>query len=297
MAVESILFIVNPISGGKDKQRILALIEKLLDRERFRYEIRPTEYAGHGIELARASKADIVVAVGGDGTVSEVAQGLAGAPDKALGIIPCGSGDGLALHLGISRRPKKAIRQLNRSETAVMDYGTVEGHPFFCTTGVGMDADVAWAFAKSGKRGLKTYVAKTLAVWRHFKPDTYRIEVDGKVHTMPATFVTVANVNQWGNNAVIAPEASVRDGQFDVTVLHPFTLWDVPALGIRLFLRRFTRARKVTSLRGRNIVLQRSSAAPAHFDGDPIEMGTTLHIAMHEAAVRVRVPEGRAEKI
>ena len=294
--MEKVLLIVNPISGGKDKKRILALVEKRLDKDRFSFEIRPTEYAGHGIELAREADADIVVAVGGDGTVSEVAQGIAGT-GKALGIIPCGSGDGLALHLGISRRPKKAIRQLNRSETAVMDYGMVEGHPFFCTTGVGMDADVAWAFAKSGKRGLKTYVQKTLQVWRHFEPDTYRIEVDGKVHEQKATFVTVANVNQWGNNAVIAPGASLRDGLFDITILHPFSLWDVPALGLKLLFKRFTRARKVTALRGSRIVLQRSKTAPAHFDGDPIELGTTLHIEMHAAAVRVQVPEGRANKI
>lgn len=294
--MEKVLLIVNPISGGKDKKRILSQVERLLDRSRFSYEIRPTEYAGHGIVLARESDADIVVAVGGDGTVSEVAQGLAGT-GKALGIIPCGSGDGLALHLGISRRPKKAIRQLNRSERAVMDYGSIEGHPFFCTTGVGMDADVAWAFAKSGKRGLKTYVQKTLEVWRHFEPDTYRLEIDGKAYEQKATFVTVANVNQWGNNAVIAPGASVSDGLFDVTILHPFSLWDVPALGLKLIFKRFTRARKVTGLRGSRIVLHRTKTAPAHFDGDPIELGTTLHIEMHPAAVSVMVPEGRAKKI
>ena len=294
--MEKLVFIVNPISGGKDKKKVLKTLEKGIDGIRFDWSVRMTEYAGHGREIARNCDADIVVAVGGDGTVSEVAQGVAGT-EKVLGIIPCGSGDGLALHLGISRRPRKAIRQLNCSERAVMDYGTVEGKPFFCTTGVGMDAEVAWAFAKAGSRGLKTYVTKTLAVWRHFQPGQYRLEIDGSVHEFPATFITVANVNQWGNNAVIAPEATVTDGLFDITVLRPFRIWDIPGLALRLFTRRFTRSRKVDTYRGHSVVLHREKAAPAHFDGDPIEMGTDIHIDIHPAAVRVLVPEGRAVKI
>lgn len=294
--MEKLVFIVNPISGGKDKQKVLKVLEQGIDPGRFDWSVRMTEYAGHGREIARDCVADIVVAVGGDGTVSEVAQGVAGTR-KTLGIIPCGSGDGLALHLGISRRPRKAVRQLNRSERSVMDYGTVEGRPFFCTTGVGMDAEVAWAFAKAGSRGLKTYVSKTLSVWRTFRPGHYRLEIDGAVHELDATFITVANVNQWGNNAVIAPDASVTDGLFDITVLRPFRIWDIPGLALRLFTRRFTRSRKVDTFRGRRVVLHRESSAPAHFDGDPIEMGTDIHIDIHSAAVRVLVPEGRSYKI
>lgn len=294
--MEKLVFVVNPISGGKDKAKVLKILEKGIDSSRFDWSFRMTEYAGHGREIAHDCEADIVVAVGGDGTVSEVAQGVAGTK-KTLGIIPCGSGDGLALHLGISRNPRKAVRQLNRSERAVMDYGTVEGKPFFCTTGVGMDAEVAWEFAQAGSRGLKTYVSKTLSVWRGFKPGRYRLEIDGAVHTVDAAFITVANVNQWGNNAVIAPEASVTDGLFDITVLRPFRIWDIPGLALRLFTRKFTRSRKVDTFRGRQVVLSREAAAPAHFDGDPIEMGTDIHIDIHPAAVRVLVPEGRAYKI
>lgn len=294
--MEKMVLIVNPISGGKDKAKVIRTLENGLDPERYSWEIIPTQYAGHGREIARDCAADIVVAVGGDGTVSEVAQGVAGTRKK-LGIIPCGSGDGLALHLGISRTPRKAVRQLNRAEASVMDYGTVEGKPFFCTTGVGMDAQVAWEFARAGSRGLKTYVQKTLSVWRNFQPETYRLEIDGESRTLPATFITVANVNQWGNNAVIAPEASVTDGLFDITILRPFRFWDIPGLALRLFSRSFTRSRKVLSLRGRRVVIHRETAAPAHFDGDPVGMGTDIHIDIHPSAVRVLVPEGRSYKI
>lgn len=210
--------------------------------------------------------------------------------NKALGIIPCGSGDGLALHMGISRFPRKAIRQLNNSVASWMDYGIVENHPFFCTAGVGMDADVAWEFAHSNSRGLKTYVGKTFKVWKKYHPDTYSISIDGVEHTIPAAFITVANVNQWGNNVIIAPKASANDGMFDVIILHPFTLLDVPELAFRLFTKKFTNSRKVSCYRGRNIVLQRNEAAPAHYDGDPIEMGQTIHFKMCESAIRVRLP-------
>ena len=294
--MQKILFVVNPVSGGKDKGKILETIEENLDRSRFESSFVQTGYAGHGVEIARSCDADIVVAVGGDGTVSEVARGIAGT-GKALGIIPCGSGDGLALHLGISRDPRKAVLQLNGSEKARMDYGTVDGKDFFCTTGVGMDAQVAWEFSKAGKRGFRTYVSKTLSVWRHFEPCRYSLVIDGVRQDVTAAFITVANVNQWGNNAVIAPEASVADGLFDIVILHPFGIKDIPGLASSLFSRRFSRNRNVTVLRGSRVELHRGGTAPAHIDGDSLEMGADITVEIHPAAIEVLVPRGRAKQI
>jgi YegS/Rv2252/BmrU family lipid kinase len=294
--MQKVLFIVNPVSGGKDKGRILKIIGKELDRSRFEYHVATTEYAGHGREIARDCDADIVVAVGGDGTVSEVAQGVAGT-SKTLGIIPCGSGDGLALHLGISRNPVKAVRQLNDSKAVRVDYGTVDGRDFLCTTGVGMDAQVAWEFANSGSRGLRTYVSKTLSVWRSFVPDKYSLEIDGVRHEVTASFITVANVNQWGNDAVIAPEASVTDGMYDIVILHPFRFWNIPGLALSLFTRRFTHNGKVSLFHGRDILLHREKADPAHVDGDSVGMGTDIRIGIHPSAISVLVPGNHVSKI
>ncbi|MBR4756536.1 MAG: diacylglycerol kinase family lipid kinase, partial [Bacteroidales bacterium] len=223
------------------------------------------------------------------GTVSEVAQGIVGT-SKILGVIPCGSGDGLAIHLGISRNPAKAVRQLNSAEPSVMDYGEVDGRAFFCTTGVGMDAQVAWEFAREGKRGFWTYFAKTLSVWRRFVPDKYTLVIDGAEQDVKAVFITVANVNQWGNNAIIAPGASVTDGLFDIVILHPFRVTDIPGLAFRLFSHSFSRNRNVTVLRGRNVTIHRSSVDPAHLDGDSTEMGTDIRVEMHPSALHVLVP-------
>ena len=282
-------FIVNPISGGKNKKKIIDLIKRTMDASGHEWELLPTEYAGHAISLAKEAKSDVVVAVGGDGTVNEVATGLLGS-DKALAIIPCGSGDGLALHLGISRKPAKALKQLLTGKLICMDSGTVNGHPFFCTTGVGFDADVALAFAKAKKRGLKTYISKSWNIWKHYVPQTYKIDVDGVVTEMPAMFVTVANANQWGNRAKIAPEASVLDAQLDVTAVKPFRFWHFPMLGIRLFAGTANKSRRVVHLRGSHVTITRPAPGAIHHDGDPSEANLTIDVALHPASLHAIVP-------
>ena len=296
--MKKIVFIVNPISGGKAKDKILATVEKHLDSSEYEYNIVFTQKPGHGTEIARDCSADLVVAVGGDGTVSEVAQGIIlSGQSKTFGIIPCGSGDGLALHLGISRNPRKAVAVLNEGATGVMDYGTVNGKPFFCTTGTGFDADVAEAFASSGKRGLWTYITTALRLWRGFKPSHYSIEADGQRFDGNAAMVTVGNVNQWGNQARITPLASVADGMMDVTIVRPFHSWDIPALAIRLLTGKAHTARKVTMLRGASVHICRDNDGACHFDGDPCRFGREITVETHPAALRVAIPAKKQNKI
>ena len=295
------LFIVNPISGGKKKERIISLIGRLLDRGRYDYDVVRTERPGHATELARDCDASLVVAVGGGGTVSEVACGIIAAGEagrgKTLGIIPCGSGDGLALHLGISRNPRKAIDLLNHACPVAIDEGTVEGRPFFCTTGVGLDADVADLFSKSGKRGLLTYITTALRVWKHFRPDTYSITVDGRKLDTPAVFVTVGNANQWGNQARITPLASVRDGLLDISVVSPFRSIHIPGLVWKLMTGRANRSCRMTSLRGRSVRIERSLEGPAHYDGDPCTLGRSLSVSIVPGALKVAVDANHLNRI
>ena len=290
--MQKILFIANPLSGGKDKKSILKDIDAAIDRHRFAQSIVYTERPGHASLLARDADADIVVAVGGDGTVSEVAQGLVGT-DKVLGIIPCGSGDGLAFHLGFSRNPLKALRTIQDGTSETMDFGKVDGRPFFCTSGVGLDAEVAWEFASAGKRGLWTYISLAWKIWQHFKPETYRIDVDGRTLSVPAVFVTVGNANQWGNQARITSLASVRDGLLDVTVVAPCHTWEIPVLATKLLDGRAHTSRRVTMLRGKQVTVVREKEGPAHYDGDPCMKGREIHYEIIPAALHVRVPAGR----
>ena len=167
------IFIINPISGNGRKNAIIAYLEKN------GHKVIRTEYAGHAEIIARETEAETVVAVGGDGTVNEVARGIAGT-SKTLGIIPCGSGDGLALHLGISRNYRTALKTIMAGKTVPMDAATVNGRPFFSVCGIGFDAVVSERFAKSGKRGLLSYIEQGLKTWREYTPDKYTIKIDGK---------------------------------------------------------------------------------------------------------------------
>ena len=294
--MKRITFIVNPISGGKDKRNVLAAIGRYLDLSVFRYEVLQTEKAGDATEMARDSVSDIVVAVGGDGTVSEVAKGLMGS-EKALGILPCGSGDGLALHLGISRDPARAVKALNGDCIARIDAGRMDGRPFFCTAGVGLDAAVSLDFAKSERRGLGTYVSTAWADWKHRNLDTYVVETDTETWAGPAVFVTVANANQWGNEARIAPRASLCDGLLDVTVVHPFLTVEIPDLAARLMAGKADTSRHVRTFRSTRVHIHRDHPGPAHYDGDPFEAGTDLDLLVEPGALRVVIPPSRLGKI
>ena len=159
-----IVFVYNPTSGTIRLIPVIPIIERFVNRDLYDFSIVSTQYRGHATELARqyaAQNYDAVIAVGGDGTVNEVGCGLIGT-NTALGIIPCGSGNGLARHLGISMDPFKAVKWLDKSIFSEIDYGMIEDHPFFCTCGVGFDAKVTDTFSKAGTRGVLTYMESIL---------------------------------------------------------------------------------------------------------------------------------------
>ena len=295
--MKRITFLVNPVSGGKDKKKVLAAIDRFMDRSRFSYEVLTTGKPGDATAWARESKADIVVAVGGDGTVSEVALGLMGT-DKALGISPCGSGDGLALHLGISRNPVKAVRVLNAACITRIDTARLDGRPFFCTAGVGLDADVAYEFARSPKRGLGKYISTAWNLWMHGdRANPYVVETDTETWSGPAVIITVGNANQWGNEARIVPKASLRDGLLDVTVVEPFATWEIPVLAARLMTGKADTSRHVRSFRSTQVHIRRDHPGPAHWDGDPFEAGVDLCLEIVPGTLDVVVPPSRLERV
>ena len=287
--MKNLLLVVNPLSGGRNKRKWLKLLKTFLQPS---YSIAYTQRPGHATELAREADADVVVAVGGDGTVNEVARGLIGS-EKALGIGPCGSGNGLALHLGILPLPLHVLSTLNEGTITSMDYGLVNGKPFFCTAGMGLDADVAWRFASSSRRGLMTYIVLAWQLWKHFKPQQYTIDIDGKVITTPAVFVTVGNANQWGNEAKIADQASVRDGVLNLVIVKPFRTREIPVLAAKLMDGRAHTSHRVQTLEGKHIVIERELAGPIHFDGDPIQAGTRIELEIVPKALRVLIPKNR----
>ena len=277
------LFIVNPISGKGRKSRIVAHLQQK------GYKVVYTEYAGHAEQLAHEAKEKVIVAVGGDGTVNEVAKGILGT-DKALGIIPCGSGDGLALHLGISRNYKTAIRAIERGNVKTIDSGTIDGRPFFSVCGTGFDAVVSERFAKSGRRGLLNYIKQGLKTWKEYTPEKYIMTIDGQKQEIDAALITVGNSSQWGNNARITPLADISDGVLDVTVVDMFSTIEMPALGYLLMTGRLDRNSNVHCYRGKHIRITRKVSGPAHADGDWFYAGTELDIKVLPGTLKVIIP-------
>lgn len=276
------LFIINPISGKGKKRKIAKVLQAK------GYKILFTEYAGHAEKLAREATEDIVVAVGGDGTVNEVARGLIGS-NKALGIIPCGSGDGLARCLGLSHNINKAIKTIEQGTQRVMDTAEINGRPFFSVCGVGFDAVVSERFAKSGKRGVANYIKLGLNTWRNYSPEHYTITIDGEEHKTDSLLITIGNSNQWGNNAKITPLASCFDGLLEVTIVEKFSFWELPLIAFRLMTGSLHKSRKIANYRGKEICINRATEGVAHADGDWFIDSKELNIKILPATLKVIV--------
>ena len=296
-----ITFIVNPISGTGDKAEIPDLIAELLDAERFSYDIRQTQYRGHAAEIARQCAddgIDVVVAIGGDGTVNEVARSLTHT-NTALGIIPCGSGNGLARHLCIPINVRKAIQVINECQIESFDYGVINDLPFFCTCGMGFDAFISLKFAQAGKRGPVTYVENVLKEGLKYKPETYEIVDDSGTNSYNAFLIACANASQYGNNAYIAPGATMKDGLMDVIVMEPFDALEAPQIAADLFMKTLGNNSKIKTFRTRQLTIHRKQPGAIHYDGDPIMTGTDIDVHIEHLGIRIvtnpEVPEDKGQ--
>ena len=286
---KSIVFILNPVSGSHGKEDIPGIIDETLDKDIFDCQIRLTEYAGHTAEIARecvAENIDVVVAVGGDGTVNEVARSLAHS-DTALGIIPCGSGNGLARHLCIPMDIRKAIGIINRCKIEPLDYGIINDMPFFCTCGMGFDAFISLKFAEAGKRGPITYVENVLKEGLKYKPETYEVEDETGAKKYKAFLIACANASQYGNNAYIAPKATMTDGLMDVIIMEPFDVFDAPQISLDLLNKTLNKNSKIKTFRAKRIHIHRSKPGAIHYDGDPIMTGSDIDVHIEEKGIKI----------
>lgn len=286
-----ILFIVNPISGGFNKVFIPNLIDKNLDHQKFDANIIYTTHQAHAKELAQeaiASNVEIVVAVGGDGTINEVASVLESS-NKIMAIVPCGSGNGLARTLGIPLNNAKAIQKINHLKTTAIDVGLLNNKKFFNMAGMGFDAHISAHFAKSVKRGLLGYIKSTLKEISNYKAKTYEIIIDGKPIIREAFMLSLANSSQYGNNAHISPTASTQDGLLDICIIKQFPLRVFPILGYRMFTKTAGRSKYVDIIKAQAFEIIRETEGPVHVDGEPFSMGKKLTVGIKPLALKIIV--------
>ena len=287
MATE-ILFIVNPISGTGKQKKLNAILAKALDYNQFRPTIVYTEHAGHATELSRKAIGQyyIVIAVGGDGTVNEVVKGLAGS-QTIMGIIPVGSGNGLARHLNIPMKMEEAVKVINKQLVERIDTVKINNELSVNVSGVGFDAHVAHKFSKNGKRGSIPYEKIAATEFQQYKTQAYKIVADGKPMFRNAFMISLANSTQFGNNALISPEAKIDDGLVDICIMSEFPKVEAPALAARLFNRTMHKSKFIEIVRARKVEIDTNHPIVCHIDGEPVVFDDMLDIEVQPASLSI----------
>lgn len=287
-----IKFIVNPISGNGKQKDIESLINKYLDKEKFDFDISITERSLHAAEICKTAidnKYEAIIAVGGDGTINEICGELIGT-DIALGIIPAGSGNGLAFHFGINRKIAESIKQLNTSQIEIVDSCTANGIPFVNVSGIGFDAHIANLFHHLTKRGFRNYI-KLIFKEINYKPKKYIIKYDGKTREVKALLISFANATQYGNNFRISPKSEIDDGLIDFVIVR-----NMPKIKIPQFLLKIARG-KVNSSEYVEIIQTKemeiiSDERIIHLDGEPHEINNNVIVKNNPKSLKVLIPNG-----
>jgi len=291
---KNICFIINPVSGTGKWKGIAENITKYLDPS-FTPVIHFTKYHGHATIIAEdaTENCSLIIAVGGDGIVNEVAAGMM-STSACIGIIPAGSGNAVANHFTIPLGQKEAIECINQLHFSTVDTALVNGTPFLAVAGTGFDAEVATMFAESKMRGFFSYIYLSAKKYFTYKPALYEIRIDGTIYQRTAFVITVANGSQYGNNAYIAPEASTKDGLLDVCIIKPFSFLIGVSLLWRLFRRTLNHSPNVEIIRGKNIEIRKAKANEKlclHYDGEPGGEMDAIKFAVQPRSLRIITPE------
>ena len=287
----SALYIINPASGIGRQKDTEKIIRSEMDEQHWDSEIIISKKAGHAAQISReaAGQYDIVVAVGGDGTVNEVGRGLIGS-SSALGIIPTGSGNGLARFLQMPFKVNKAIQVIQQNLIKEIDVIKLNNHYSLNVAGIGFDAFISHKFAEKKKRGPLTYMQLISKEFPKYKSATYQLNIDGENMEIEAFLISFANSSQYGNNFHIAPGASIDDGLIDVCLIRDFPKYSAPALLISLVDQSIDKSKYDKIVKARHISINHSKPLLGHVDGEPVKFGKDLQIEILPLSLKVAVP-------
>ena len=291
MKKRRICFIYNPISGARKLKGFEDLIMQNLDLDKFDFIIQETRSPKDAMRLASAAvqeNYDIVVAAGGDGTINEVVQGMGNSP-LMLGIIPIGSGNGLARHLEIPLEPEKAIKLINNLKIRTIDIASINGYPFASIAGLGFDARVANEYRKLKKRGFYGYSRVVMKEFFRYREREYTLTFNDQKITRRALLLSIANSNQFGYNTVIAPTAQPDDGLLDVVIMKKFPIGEIPRMIGLLFTGKIDQSSYIESFKTTELFIVRRRGKRVNIDGEAIKMGREIFIRIQPAAIKVIV--------
>lgn len=286
-----VCFIYNPISGVRRLKSLEDLVRQNLDLNRFDYTIQVTSSPKDAMRLATTAvqdNFDIIVAVGGDGTINEIVQGMGNTP-LMLGIIPTGSGNGLARHLEIPLEPEKAIKLLNNLNTRTIDIASINGYPFASIAGLGFDASVANKYRKLKKRGFYGYFRVVMMEFFRYREREYTLSFNDQKINRRALLLTIANSNQFGYNTIIAPTAKPDDGLLDIVIVKKFPLSEIPRMIGLLFTGKIDQSSYIESYKTTEIFIVRKRGKRVNIDGEAIKMGKEISVRIQPAAIKVIV--------
>lgn len=291
---ERIIFIVNPISGHHDKSKFPAIVESLIDKNKYDYTIAFTEYGGHAKELtanAIADGFDDIAAVGGDGTINEVATTMIGS-EQTFAIVPYGSGNGLARHLHLPLRPDKIITEIiNKGIKSKIDTAKVNDVPYISIAGVGFDALIADYFARDPNRGFRTYVKFITEEYLRFKESDYTLILDdNETIDCKAMFIAFANSNQFGFNAKVSPHASLNDGLLDVCIFKKPNLLEVGFVAERLMTNRIDKTNFISIHKASKIKVIREKDEVVNIDGEAVMMDKDITVEVNKLSLNILLP-------
>jgi len=286
-------FIFNPRSGHNARNPyLLKHAQQFIADHRLDAEVVLTERPRHATELARQAideGCQLVVAIGGDGTMNEVGCALVGT-ETVLGLIPCGSGNGLGRHLGIPGPGKGAFRTLLDGKPRPIDTGQANGIPFFNAMGIGFDAEISDRFNRLSRRGLEAYAHTAISAFFHFRPQVCTI-LNGQSKLLTSAFiVSIANSDQYGNDCFIAPGAEVDDGRLNVTVIKKVNLFNALPIAVRLFTGSIGGSRSVLRLSGSHFVIERATTGLLHTDGETHQTEAVIEVSVLARSLHIMVP-------
>ena len=287
------LLIINPISGTRSKHGLAAAVKNHLSNLKTEVVVKETKAGGDAFNMAREAVDngfDMVITAGGDGTVNEAANALAFSK-CTLGILPFGSGNGLARSVGVPQDTFAALKLIEEGHVLNCDRGIVNGHPFYCTFGIGFDATVSEKFATMKKRGRVTYIRSAFREFLNYRSQPYAIIINGKMITEKALLIAVCNAPQYGNNAYIGPKAKLTDGLLDITVVHADNPFNTLLMSMDMFTGMLDKNRGIGTFKVPSLTIIRTEKGPVHLDGEPMQMGKKLEIKCERKALRVFAPE------